>query len=175
MLYYPAMQLRQSSVHGKRPQRCPRCGHHCLYCHGTYKRHSKADGRMDEDLISIPRYLCARCGHTCSVLPDNMLPYSPVSASQTQKHFDAAFNGGPAPPATEKERGCFHRALKRFDERVAPLQAVLGQMLKVIRPTAQQLWQSLRKWGNLVKILQFLAQNFKTSLLGDYRCLKPCP
>lgn len=169
------MQLRQSSVHGDRPKCCPHCRHTGLHRHGSYKRHSKAEALTDEDQVAIQRYLCPPCGCTCSVLPDDMLPYSPVSVSQTQKHFDAAFNGGPAPPATEKERGCFHRALRRFDERVAPLRAVLGQMLKVVCPTAQQLWRSLRKWGNLAKILQLLAQNFKTSLLGDYRCLKPCP
>jgi uncharacterized protein (DUF983 family) len=168
------MQLRQSSLHGDRPKCCPHCSHGKVHRHDTYRRHSKADGRSDEDQQTIQRYFCPLCCRTCSVLPDDMLPYSPVSASQTQKHFDAVFNGGPAPPATEKERGCFHRALRRFDERVAPLRAVLGQMLKVVCPTAQQLWRSLRKWGNLAKILQLLAQNFKTSLLGDYRCLKPC-
>ena len=175
MLYSPAMQLRRSSVHGGRPHRCPHCGYHCLHCHGTYKRHSKSDGGIDEDLIAIPRYLCARCGHTCSVLPDDMLPYSPISADLVNKHFDATFNGGPAPPVTEKEGGCLKRTCKQFAERVAPLTAILGQMIRIIRPTAQKLWQALRSLGNLAEILHLLALNFKTSLLGDYRCLKPCP
>lgn len=168
------MQLRQSSVHGDRPKCCPHCSHGKVHIHDKYDRHSKADGRSDEDQQTIQRYFCPLCGRTCSVLPDDMLPYAPVSASQTQKHFDAAFNGGPAPPATEKEGGCLRRAFKRFTKRVAPLTAILGQMIRVIRPTAQKLWQALRTFGNLAKILQLLAQNFKTSLLGDYRCLKPC-
>ena len=168
------MQLRQSSVHGDRPKYCPHCRNPGLHHHGSYKRHSKAEALTDEDQVAIQRYLCPPCGCTCSVLPDDMLPYSPVSASQTQKHFDAAFNGGPAPPATEKEGGCLRRAFKRFTKRVAPLTAILGQMIRVIRPTAQKLWQALRSLGNLAKILHLLAQNFKTSLLGDYRCLKPC-
>ena len=104
-----------------------------------------------------------------------MLPYSPIGADLMQKHFDAAFNGGPDPPVTEKEGGCLQRACKRFTERVAPLTAILGQMIRVIRPTAEKLWQVWRFLGNLAKIPQLLAQNFKTSLLGDYRCLKPCP
>ena len=166
------MQFRRSSVHGDRPNRCPHCGRRCLHCHGAYKRYSKADGR---DRVAIPRYLCVRCGHTCSVLPDDMLPNSPISADHVDKHFDAAFNGGPDPPVTEKEGGCLQRACKRFTERVAPLTAILGQMIRVIRPTAQKLWLALRSFGNLQKILQLLAQNFKTSLLGDYRCLQPCP
>ena len=129
------MQLRQSSVHGDRQKCCPHCRHPGLHRHGSYKRHSKAEALTDEDQVAIQRYLCPPCECTCSVLPDDMLPYSPVSASQTQKHFDAVFNGGPAPPATEKERGCFlHRALRRFDEHVVPLRAILGQMLKVVCP-----------------------------------------
>jgi hypothetical protein len=64
--------------------------------------------------------------------------------------------------------------LQAIADRVDPLTAILGQMIRVIRPTAQKLWQALRSIGNLAKILQLLAQNFKTSLLGDYLCLKPC-
>jgi hypothetical protein len=168
------MQLRSSSLHGRRPGRCPHCQHGKLHRHGAYARHSQADGRADEDLETISRYFCPRCGRTCSVLPDDMLPYRSISASKTQKHFDAVFNGGPAPPTTEKEGGCLERACKQFVERVTPLAKSLGQMIRVIRPTAQKLWQALRSFGNLRKILCFLARDFKTSLLGDYRCLKPC-
>lgn len=168
------MQLRQSFMSGDRPKCCPHCRHNKVHRHAKYKRHSKADSRADEDLRTIRRYLCPLCGHTCSVLPDDMLPYQSISAFKTQKHFDAVFNGGPAPPVTEKERGCLQRACKRFIERVTPLTKVLGQMIRVIRPTAQKLWQALRAFGNLDKILCFLARDFKTSLLGDYLCLIPC-
>jgi len=168
------MQLRSSSLHGRRPRRCPYCQHGKLHRHGSYKRHSRADGRAGEDLKAIFRYFCPLCGRTCSVLLDDMLPYRSVSVGLTQKHFDAVFNGGPAPPVTERERGCLERACKRFIERVIPLTNVLGQMIRVISPTAQKLWQALRLFGNLKKILCFLARDFKTSLLGDYRCLRPC-
>lgn len=166
------MQLRRSCVHGDRPEHCPHCGQRGLHSHGHYKRHPKADG---DGAVGIPRYLCAPCGRTCSVLPDSMLPYRPIDASLVQAWFDAVLGGetGP-PPVTEKEGGCLHRALRRFGERVVPLRTILGQMLKVIRPTAQQLWQGLREWGNLEEILHLLARKFKTSLLGNYRCLKSC-
>jgi transposase-like protein len=168
------MQLQQSFMSGDRPKCCPHCNHSTVHRHAKYSRYSKADGCSDEDLQTIERYFCPLCGRTCSVLPDDMLPYRSISASKTQKHFDAVFNGGPAPPVTEKERGCLQRACKRFIERVTPLTNVLGQMIRVIRPTAQKLWQALRTFGNLAEILCFLARDFKTSLLGDYRCLIPC-
>ena len=163
------VQLRQSCIHGDRPERCPHCGQRRLHLHGHYKRYPKADGARQ---VGIPRYLCAPCGRTCSVLPNSMLPYRPIEVSLVQSWFDAALSGETGPPVTEKERGCLHRALRRFGERVAPLRAILGQMLKVVRPTAQQLWQGLREWGNLEEILHLLARNFKTSLLGHYRCLQ---
>lgn len=60
-----------------RPQRCPSCGHGCLWNHGCYSR--KADRRpepMDECLnpIPIPRYLCSSCLHSCSRLPECIPP-----------------------------------------------------------------------------------------------------
>jgi hypothetical protein len=106
------------------------------------------------------------------VLPDDLLPYRPISAELTQTWFDAAVRGDTGPPVTEKERGCLRRAFKRFTERTAPLTASLGQMIRVIKPTAQKLWQALRTFGNLADILSLLAQKFKTSLLGHYRCLQ---
>lgn len=171
-MFYCGMQLRQSSLPGSRPGRCPHCQHGKLHRHGAYARHSQADGRAGEDLQTIARYFCPLCGHTCSVLPDDMLPYRAIGASKMQRYFDSIFKGGPAPPATEKEGGCLRRACRRFAERVTPLTKTLGQMIGVIRPTAQKLWLALRAFGNLAKILCFLAQDFKTSLLGDYRCLK---
>lgn len=166
------MQLRASCVHGDRPASCPHCGTRGLHRHGRYKRYTHPD---DDRSVAIPRYLCPPCGRTCSVLPDSMLPYWPIDVALVQAWLDAILNGETGPPTvTEKERGCLHRARKRLGERMAPLQAILGQMLKAVRPTAPQLWRGLRQWGNLGDILRLLARDFKTSLLGDYRCLDPC-
>jgi hypothetical protein len=46
-------------------------------------------------------------------------------------------------------------------------------MINVLSPTATQLWVRLRKLGKLTEILRLLAEDFKTSLLGHYRCLRP--
>ncbi len=163
------MQVRQSSVCGERPE-CPVDHTHRVHSNGTYERYAKADGTEKE---KIPRWLCTvGCG-TISVLPDTMLPYRPVSTGLINEWFDAGFMGRAPPEVTENEKGCLKRALTRFLQRIPSLTEVLGQMVKALSPTATQLWVQLRKLGKLTAILRFLAENFKTSLLGNYRCLQP--
>jgi len=169
------MQLRLSNVPAGTLRACPHCGWQKLHGHGGYRRYAPVDdphgGR-----IRVPRFLCRRCGHTFSILPDSLLPYRPIRAERLEAFLDAELGGdtGP-PPANEIERGCLRRAKRRLEERLAPLQAILGQMLKEIHPSTKQVWQRLRRtWGNLARILQLLARDFKTSLLGDYLCLRPC-
>jgi hypothetical protein len=109
------------------------------------------------------------------VLPEHFLPYRAVSVPLVQKHFDALANPGQVkePLATEKEKGCLKRAWARFKQRVAPLKAKLGQMIRSVKPSAAQLWNQLRRESNLPVILLQLARPFHTSLLGDYLCLAP--
>lgn len=57
--------------------------------------------------------------------------------------------------------------------RVAPLCALLGQMIRPIKPSVGECWKALRELDNLEGILLLLAQKFNTSLLADYRCLRP--
>ena len=109
------------------------------------------------------------------MLPARFLPYRAVSVPLVQKHFDAQANPGEAkePPAIEKEKGCLKRAWARFKQRVAPLSATLGQMIRPVKPTAAPLWNQLRRRGNRAAILLQLAKPFNTSLLHDYLCLRP--
>ena len=163
------MQVRQSSVRGDRPE-CPVDPTHRVHSNGSYKRYAKADGAEKE---KIARWVCtAGCG-TISVLPDAMLPYRPVAAGLVTKWFDAIFMGRAPPVVTENEKGCMKRALTRFLQRIPSLTEVLGQITKELSPTGTQLWAQLRKLGKLRDILRFLAESFKTSLLGNYRCLQP--
>jgi len=163
------MQIRQSSVRGGRPE-CPVDPTHRIHSHGGYKRHSKADGRAKE---KVPRWFCtAGCG-TISVLPNTLLPYRSVGTDLLEKWIDAALMGRGPPAATENEKGCLERALTRFFQRIPSLTEVLGQMIKAVSPTATEMWSRLRKLGKLGDILRFLSEKFKTSLLGDYRCLRP--
>ena len=167
------MQIRASSFTGIHPP-CPVDPDHTIHGHGSYERYANCD---DNKLEEIPRFLCAPCGHTISVLPDDRLPYRAVPALLVEKHFDAEANPGEAkkPPATEKEKGCLKRAWTRFKQRVVSLTASLGQMISVLKPNAPQLWKQLRQQGNLPTILRQLAHPFNTSLLHDYLCLLPWP
>ncbi len=163
------MQVRQSSVHGRRPK-CPVDPAHRVHSHGGYKRHAKADGDKKE---KIPRWFCtAGCG-TISVLPDTLVPYRSVGTDLLERWFDAEFMGRGPPTVTEKEKGCLKRALTRFLQRIPSLTEVLGQMIDAVSPTATQLWVQLRKLRKLSAILRFLTENFNTSLLGSYQCLRP--
>ncbi len=164
------MQIRQSSIRGDRPE-CPVDPSHRVHVHATYRRYKKADG---SDKETVSRWLCtAGCG-TISVLQDARLPYRLIGVDLLEEWLDAVFIEGRAPPkATENEKGCLERAVARFLQRIPSLTEVLGQMINAVSPTATQLWVQLRKLGKLRKILRFLAEEFKTSLLGNYRCLRP--
>ena len=165
------MQARASSVTGDRPP-CSVNPNHKVHVHGSYERYANCDNQEKED---IPVFLCVPCGRTISVLPDHLLPYRAVAVSLVEKHFDAQANPGEAkePAATEKEKGCLKRAWARFKQRVAPLSATLGQMIRPVKPTTAQLWNQLRRKGNPAAILLKLAQPFNTSLFHDYLCLRP--
>jgi hypothetical protein len=165
------MQIRQSSFVGDRPP-CPLNATHPVHCHGCYNRFANPN---DHKLAAILRFLCALCGHTISVLPDDMLPYRSVPVKLVQKAFDARANDSGPPAVTEKEKGCLVRAWHSFSQHVTVLGAVLGQMIKPVKPNATELWKQLKQQGNLEVILLRLAHPFNTSLLRDYRCLQPWP
>ena len=143
---------------------------HRVHVHASYKRYSKADGAEKE---VVPRWRCTVGCCTISVLPDTFLPYRPVGSQLLGMWLDAELKGRAPPDVTENERGCLNRALTRFLQRIPSLTEVLGQMISVASPGATQLWRQLRKLGKLPDILRFLAEKFKTSLLGDYQCLRP--
>jgi len=167
------MQKRKSELKRDRPI-CPIESSHAIHGHGSYARHGDCDG--DAKDLNIPRYLCAPCGHTISVLPDDVLPYRAVRTDQVEKHFQARVDETPPPPATEKEKGCLKRAWRSFEQHVTKLTAVLGQIIARVKPNhGADLWKQLRQLGNLEVILSFLADPFKTSLLRDYLCLQPWP
>jgi hypothetical protein len=166
------MQTRSTLLMGKRP-RCPRSPKHPIHLHGRYFRGANCHEQTASK--RVPRYLCYPCGHTISVLPEDTLPYRPVSVSKVQESFDARVLGTPEPPQTEKERGCLKRAWARFKQRVEALLTALGQMIATVEPNASELWKQLRRFGNLEAILRLLGGKFKISLLGNYRCLKPWP
>ena len=167
------MQLRLSLLTGDRTT-CPVDVNHCIHYHGAYCRYANSDDL--EKRVKVPRYLCNRCGHTISVLPDEMLPYRPLNTELVEEDFDARSGLQPSQAQfTEKQRGCLKRAWRRFTQRLDALASVLGQMMQFRLSDAKLIWIQLRRLGNLKEILHLLGGKFKTSLLGDYQCLKPWP
>jgi hypothetical protein len=171
------MQIRESSLKGADRPDCPcagqvREGLKKVHKHGSYKRYRKPEG---VEKIAIEVFRCVLCGQYFSVLLDDMLPYRPIGVEKVEQQLDAEYEEAEAPQGcTEIEKGCLERAVKQFVQHTQSLCNKLGQMIRrSIRPGARELWRVLRRFGGLKEILRMLAEKFKTSLLGDYLCLKP--
>ena len=179
------MQIFQSALGTSErpcaPRDCQRChGEQKLHCHGSYERNAACTG---EAKAVVARFLCPRCGATFSVIPDGMFPYRSLPVERFEFWMDGLFEwpasasaggGARAAPATEVEKGCLLRALKRLQGRIALLCGLLGQRMPLLKgDDIRRFWRALRKIGRLVDILAFLARAFKTSLLFGYLSLKP--
>jgi len=174
------MQVFEASLgKGKRPcsgKECPVCqGCEKFDCHGVYRRSSGAEG---PEQVEVRRYLCRRCGHTWSVIPEGMMPYRGVTVRRFETVLDERFGvaGGSArpPPTTEIEEGCIRRMMKKLSERVTLLSGLLGQQMPLLVGSGDigGFWQAMRELGSTQSILERLARDFKTSLLGCYRSLR---
>lgn len=167
---------------------CPLCppGQR-LHRHGSYTRYADCSGQAT---LRIARFLCPRCGVTFSVLPPSHLPYRALPVARLEAGLDALCahppptpppaapsmgEGARPPPISEVEQGCFKRARECLLRRIPVLRGCLGQQL----PSALAdddlcgFWRALRAVGRAEGILLRLARDFKRSLLGDYRCLRP--
>jgi len=174
MVFLPAIQIRDNSFKGDRPE-CPKGCRRRLHRHGGYWRYKGVD---ESKRHPIQRFCCPLCRRTVSVLPECFLPYRSVPVDRLQGHFDvkAGIGSGPGPPPSEKEAGCLKRAWSRFAARSVPLRQLCGQLLPASMPSIEHLWMEMRRaMGSLKEILQWLARTRNTSLLGDFACLKPDP
>jgi hypothetical protein len=162
------MQLRQSQLKGDRPV-CPTDPTHIVHGNGGYQRFKDPDGN---ELIHVPCWNCTGCSYSFSVLPDDVVPYRAISTDQLESELESEYYGKDPPQRTENEKGCLNRAVQSFINNIPFLTKILGQTVKTTRPSAAELWKELRRLGDLTKILLYLAEHFKTSLLKNYRCLK---
>ena len=149
-----------------------------VHRHGTYERFADpADSKDEEEQESIQRYLCSRCGLTFSVLPSHRLPYRPTRAERLQGDFDQRAGiqaQGLDPPPRVVEAGCLQRAWSALTKRVATLKDAFGQLVSSTVTDGASLWASLRQsFDSVPKMLCFLSEHHRISLLGDYRCLQP--
>ena len=115
---------------------------------------------------------------TISVLPAERLPYRSLAVARLESFFNeqAEAGSGPDPPPEVLEAGCLRRAWSRFQTRVDRLKEAFGLLLTSVTDSAAALWKELRlAKGTLRGILDYLAQAHKSSLLGDYQCLRRPP
>jgi hypothetical protein len=173
-----------------------------LHLHGTYERYADVAGacarvegtpaagaagvepstrkkrrKKEDNQESVQRYRCYPCGRTFSVLLPHRLPYRPIRVERLQGDFDQRAGiqtQGLDPPPRAVEKGCLERAWRVFTARVATLKHAFGQLVDSTVSEGLSLWKSLRpSWDSVAKMLCFLSEHHRISLLGDYRCLRP--
>jgi hypothetical protein len=152
------------------PWGCPGTVHR----HGCYERNADPEETLQE---RIQRYLCRPCGRTFSVLPPHRLPYRAVRAERLQAEFDKRAGiqtQGLDPPPRLVEAGCLQRAWNALTARVTTLKEAFGQLVSSTVSDGTSFWSSLRQsFDSVAKILCFLSEHHRISLLGNYRCLQP--
>jgi hypothetical protein len=98
-----------------------------------------------------------------------MMPYRSIGVERFEAWMD---NPSRSPPADKIEQGCLLRARKRLQQRIPVLCQLLDQQLPASAGgDLCTFWQALRKIASLADMLVQLAEDFKTSLLADYRSL----
>lgn len=145
-----------------------------VHRHGCYERYADPEGTLKE---RIQRYLCRPCGLSFSVLLPHRLPYRAVRAERLEAEFDKRAGiqtQGLDPPPSIVEVGCLQRAWSALTKRVTTLKDAFGQRVSSSVSDGASLWASLRQsFDSVVKMLCFLSEHHRISLLGNYRCLQP--
>lgn len=153
---------------------CPRGCPGTVHLHGCYERYADPEGEEEE---RIQRYFCPPCGLTFSVLPPHRLPYRPVRAERLQAHFDQRAGiqtQGLDPPPSVVEAGCLQRAWSALAARVTILREAFGQLVSSTVSDGASFWAGLRQsFDSVPRMLCFLSEHHRISLLGHYRCLRP--
>lgn len=111
------------------------------------------------------------------MLPPHRLPYRPVRGERLQGDFDQRAGiqtQGLDPPPRAVEAGCLQRAWSALTARVATLKEAFGQLIASTFSDGPSFWTSLRQsFDSVSKMLCFLSEHHRISLLGNYRCLRP--
>ncbi|MFO1498508.1 MAG: hypothetical protein U1G07_19725 [Verrucomicrobiota bacterium] len=78
------------------------------------------------------------------------------------------------PPPRVVEAGCLQRAWSALTKRVTTLKDTFGQLVSSSVSDGASLWASLRQsFDSVAKMLCFLSELHRISLLGNHRCLRP--
>lgn len=125
------------------------------------------------------RFLCPSCDLTISVLEPHRLPYRAIRAERLAGDFDQRAGiqtQGLDPPPRVVEAGGLRRAWSALSARVTVLQEAFGQLIEDAVSEVAPLWRSLRlAMDSVPRMLRFLSEHHRISLLGNYRCLRPPP
>jgi len=117
------------------------------------------------------------CYWSFSVLLPHRLPYRPVRAERLQADFDQRAGiqtQGLDPPPHVVEAGCLQRAWSALTQRITTLKEAFGQLVSSTFSDGPSFWVSLRQsFDSVAKMLCFLTEHHRISLLGNYRCLQP--
>ena len=111
------------------PDHCSHCGHLILWFHGYYPRKSDREHALHESLnpILIPRFFCAHCKKTCSVLPECISPrrwYLWILQQHVLlqllagSRVNAVHNSHAAPPLITPSRSTIARWWQRLQEQL---------------------------------------------------------
>ena len=111
------------------------------------------------------------------MLPPHRLPYRPIRAERLQADFDkraGVQTQGLDPPPRVVEADCLRRAWSALTARVMTLKDAFGQLVEGMASDVVSFWASLRRtFDSVPKMLRFLSEHHRISLLGNYRCLRP--
>jgi hypothetical protein len=104
------------------------------------------------------------------------LPYRAVRAERLQGDFDQRAGiqtQGLDPPPRVAEAGCLQRAWSALTARVKTLQEAFGQLVSSTVSDGASFWANVRQsFNSVAKMLCFLSEHHRISLLGNYRCLR---
>ncbi len=110
-------------------------------------------------------------------MPSHRLPYRSIRAERLQADFDQRAGiqtQGLDPPPRVVEAGCLQRAWSALTKRVTTLKDAFGQLVSSTVSDGASLWASLRQsFDSVAKMLCFLSEHHRISLLGNHRCLRP--
>jgi hypothetical protein len=145
-----------------------------VHRHGFYERYADPEETLKE---RVQRYLCRPCGLTFTVLPPHRLPYRSIRAERLQADFDKRAGiqtQGLDPPPRVVEAGCLQRAWSALTARVTTLKEAFGQLVSSSVSDGASFWSSVRQsFDSVAKMLCFLSEHHRISLLGNHRCLRP--
>lgn len=150
---------------------CPICQRAVtLHRHGAYLRWlATVLGELLR--LWIARFLCPRCRHTVSYLPDFAFTYRVLQPDT----FAAFLEGESARPDVRTFWDLLHGYQRRFQAFGAELIRTVGPGLGVAPPPSSRgLWPWLRKAGEgLRPLTRRLVTDFKIGLFKRYHCHQP--